>query len=397
MPAQIVDMHFGNTFIHQIESGETQMSWMGSHGPRRSVARWAAGGAAAAAATLAAGMMAAPPALAAGQIAVPCSTPDLISDLISPGSGTLVLAAGCVYDVTAALPTVDRNLTIVGSNDTIDVTSGHFTLLTNNGGNLAITNLTFTGADATTANTPGVISNDGVLTLTNDTFTGNTGVVGGAIQNVPGSSLTVNSSTFTDNEATGAGGGAIANGLTATTLVRGSSFTANAAPAGSGGAIDTLGGTVTVNGTATTFRVNTSLLGGGAISALEGTLRVANASFYGNSSGGDGGGVGNIGAAASVARSAFTGNFSDEDGGGLATGSLINLSSDTFTDNGAEDNGGAVDVGGARTTVNTSSLYHNVAITGVGGGIYRSAGQVIIGTSSLVIMNEPDNCSGVSC
>jgi hypothetical protein len=122
------------------------MSWIGSH-----TTRWAAGGAAAAA-TVAAGMMAAPPALAVATIPVPCSVAALNAAIAAaPTNAILVLKSGCVYRLTAALPTITRNLTIDGSNDTITAFTGRYTILTDDGATVALSQLRITDADSAVA------------------------------------------------------------------------------------------------------------------------------------------------------------------------------------------------------------------------------------------------------
>ncbi len=115
--------------------GKTPMSWMGSHGVglgagsapaglRRRVARWTAGGVAIAAAR-AAGMMAAPAASAVATIPVPCSMTALTprSRWLRSNS-ILVLVSRLRLPPRPALPTITRNLTIIGSNDTITALPG---------------------------------------------------------------------------------------------------------------------------------------------------------------------------------------------------------------------------------------------------------------------------------
>ena len=65
---------------------------------------------------------------------------------MAPSNSILVLVSGCVYRLTAPLPTITRNLTINGSNDTITRFSGNYTILTNNGANVSLNNLRITNA-----------------------------------------------------------------------------------------------------------------------------------------------------------------------------------------------------------------------------------------------------------
>jgi predicted outer membrane repeat protein len=438
------------------------MSWMGSHGVglgagsapaglRRNTAHWAAGGAAVAAA-VAAGMMAAPSALAVATIPVPCSVAALNSAIsAAPSNAILVLHSGCVYRLTAALPVITRNLTIDGSNDTITAFTGHYTILTDNGATVALSQLRITDADspaprAMTApavfvpvGPAGAIANigDGALSLTGVTMADNTGIIGGAIFNNTGSSLTVASSTFTGNEATGAlGGGAIANAAGATMTVSGSTFLHNQATEGAGGAIDSMAslgatsavtanvpasGAVTVNSPASTFTDNTAASTGGAISVAAGSLSVTGATFSENhASEGDGGGVAlGAGVTATVAQSGFTGNVSEISGGavavagveaevaqsglghasadGMPAGGSLALTSDTLSRNVAQASGGGLFAAGGTTTLNTTQVFGNQAVAGTGGGIDLTGGTVRLTNNSLVSLNRPNNCTGVFC
>jgi predicted outer membrane repeat protein len=387
---------------------------MGSHGVglgagsapaglRRKTARWAAGGAAAAA-TVAAGMMAAPPAMAVATIPVPCSVAALNAAIaLAPSNAILVLKSGCVYRLTAALPTITRNLTIDGSNDTITAFTGNYTILTNNGANVALSQLRITDAfHSGPGALAGAIFNTGggALSLTSVTLAGNTGPSGGGVFNNTGSSLTVASSTFIGNDATSAlgGGGAIANLATATTTVSGTTFLDNEAENGAGGAIGSLGGSVTVQSPASTFTGNFANTTGGAISStLLGVLNVTKATFNDNEADGDGGAVANLGTAATIAQSGFSANFSDDDGGAIAASARLTLTSDTFTLNEAEDNGGALFVTGGNTTLDTTKVFLNRAVTGTGGGIDRTGGTVSFLNNSQVTLNRPNNCTGVIC
>jgi predicted outer membrane repeat protein len=386
------------------------MSWAGSHGAglgagsvlsglRRKTARWAAGGAAAAV-TVAAGLMAAPPAMAVATIPVPCSVAALNAAITAaPGNAILVLRSSCVYRLTAGLPIITRNLTIAGSNDTITAFTGHYTILRNNGANVALSQLRITNADNSLLGAEaGAILNEngGALSLTGVTVAGNTGPAGGGVLNNTGSSLTVASSTFADNRATELGG-AIANGPGATTTVSGTTFLDNAAlSAGGGGAIASLGGTVTVQSPASTFTGNTAHANGGAIVAGATSLNVTDATFSHNEADGLGGAVFTSGFSATIAQSGFSGNFSDDAGGAIATSTRLSLNSDTLTTNQAEGFGGGMYVSGGATTLNTTKVFLNRAVTGTGGGIARvGASTVSFLNNSQVTLNRPNNCSNI--
>lgn len=360
------------------------------------------------AAALGGGMMAAPAASAAPVIPVPCSTLALRNAIFfSPSNSILVLRAGCVYFIGSALPTVNRNLTIVGSNDTFRATGSGYTMLRNNAPNLQISHLTIRNGRNTGFLDAGAILNTATsaLTLSNVTFLDNEGRDGGAIFNTLGASLTITNSTFIDNEATGLGsdGGAIANGPGSTTTVSGTTFTDNEAGSrgGSGGAIASLGGTVNVQAPTNRFTRNFARDDGGAIASLLGTLNVSRATFTGNQADNDGGAVANFGAVATLDQDGFTGNVADTDGGAVATGTTTNLTSDTFSLNRAHRFGGALIVGSGTTTLNTVDIFANRA-TGPGpfpgGGIFRVPGARVTFVRNVIVrLNIPNNCTNLFC
>ena len=108
-----------------------------------------------------------------------------------------------------------------------------------NSGTLHITNSSFTGDFAQYGG--GAILNTGALTVDGSEFSGDSaaaaagGVLpgGGAIENYPGATAAITSSTFV-NDSTGAVGGAIANLITGNLVVVNSTFTQNSAQKGGG-------------------------------------------------------------------------------------------------------------------------------------------------------------------
>jgi predicted outer membrane repeat protein len=362
--------------------------------------RWAGGGVAAAAAAALA-VSGAPAALAAPTITIPvsCSVTALRNAIqFSPSNAILVLHNGCTYFITSALPDVDNNLTIEGSNDTIYRVSGTYTMLTNEGVNLTINQLTMANANGHILS-PGALLNEdgGSLTVTKSNFLDDDGGVGGAILNETGGSLTVSSSDFSHCDASSGlfGGGAIANGPVGTTTVSGSTFYENDAE--NGGAIGNLGGTTTVNGTKSVFTNNYADDYGGAIDNFLGSLNVSGATFSGNTTDHrDGGAIANFGTAATFGTSSFTGNYAGDDGGAISTATTLNLNSDSISGNYADDDGGGVYVTGGSTSLTTTRIFGNRA-GGTGGGIRRTGGSVSLNYNSSVTLNVPNNCSGTSC
>jgi chitodextrinase len=278
-------------------------------------------GAAGVVALTAFGLAAAP--LVALAAPIPCTTSDLIAAISAAngqaGGGTVTLAAGCVYTLTAVnnstdggtgLPVITGTVTIAGSAATIarstapgtptfrlfDVASSgslaldsltlSHGLLSSSGstggagiynhGTLTVSATTFSNNSSPSPNgvSGGAISNSGQLTVTTSTFTGNIAQEGASIFNQ--NTTTITQTTFANNKATIYGGGGILNGF-GTTTVSGSTFVGNTGPGG--GAID--------NDT---------------------TMVVSNSTFYNNSDGGNGGGVVNNFGTITFIQSTLSGN-----------------------------------------------------------------------------------------
>jgi hypothetical protein len=144
------------------------------------------------------------------------------------GGGTINLAAGCTYQLTAAdnnspmlggngLPVITSQVTLNGSGTTIAGNNTTFRILQVGGtGNLTVQGLTITGGNTATMG-GGILNLEGTLTLNHSRVTGNTapGGLGGGILNhgqmtIKGSTVTGNTA-LTDNSGEQGGGGGIAN------------------------------------------------------------------------------------------------------------------------------------------------------------------------------------------
>jgi hypothetical protein len=270
------------------------------------------------------GLAAAQPALGAAAAAVPCSVPGLISAITaadSAGGGTITLARGCTYTLTAVnnstdgptgLPFITGKITVQGNGATItrSTTAKPFRLFAvaaggslslnsvrlSNGladsnilgggavystGPLSVSGSTFTGnsAPSPTGSSGGAINASGPLTVANSTFTGNTAQEGGAI--LTQSTATVTGSTFSRNTGTIYGGGALLVAA-GTTTVTGDTFSGNTTGAsGGGGAIDN---DTTVHVGDSTFTGNTGGTNGGGALQNFGTMTLSYATLSGDSS-----------------------------------------------------------------------------------------------------------------
>jgi predicted outer membrane repeat protein len=391
---------------------------------------------------------------AAGTVDVPCGVAALASAVSSATSGeTLNLAVHCTYRLTAALPTVSQDLTILGNGATLKRSyapaTPAFTILSVDAGTLSVTDLNFTnGAGAIAA------AENASITVQGGTFTGNHAANGGAINSTTGmGSLTVTGAKFTGNTATQAGGAIYTNEAAATTTVTGSTFTKNTAgeiggaiynffdmnvadstfdanQAEYGGAIDNeaLSGDSLTD---VTIHDNSATQDGGGVYTLACALNVSDSRISGNHAGSDGGGVYQQGGVvafsgglnltgtsmrgntaqygagiytddtvARLASSTVMGNAATADGGGIYNyGGVVPYAYGNLDVNGSTVSGNraGIDGGGIYNTQGTvdatgSAVEHNTASTG-GGGIYDGPGtDVVTLASSPVLYNKPDNC-----
>jgi hypothetical protein len=287
--------------------------------------------------------------------------------------------------------------------------------------------------------------NVGVTTTVMDcTFTDNLakggstatdGGFGGAIEDLPDSTLIVIKSSFNGNQCNSGGGyaasgGAIDDSPGVTVTIQGSRFTNNAAVGGSSGA-DAYGGAVdnfdTMTISDTTFIGNKALGGshadgvfatgegfGGAIvneptpaGAVNGNLTITNCTFKDNEAiggsganttnavqagSGFGGGISNIDSPLTVTNSTFEGNKAIGGANAVATASLglggaidnelsatMTASGLTVVDNAARGGAGASGTAGGA---------------GVGGGIDNRRGSTMTVTDSKINDNEAEGGTG---
>jgi hypothetical protein len=266
------------------------------------------------------GLLASPETAAAAPIA--CSTPALVSAIAAAsGGGSVTLASGCVYTLTAAnnstdggggtgLPVITGSVTVAGTGATITRSTAAGTPTFRifdvaSSGNLTLDSLTVSnGLLDKTGSTGGAgIYNHGILSISGSTFTGNSspspnGVSGGGISNT--GQLTVTTSTFTNNSAQE--GGAMFNQNTAT--ITQTTFANNVGTIYGGGAILNAFGTTNVSTSA--FVGNTGP-GGGAIDN-DTTMTFRNSTFYNNTGGSAGGGAINNFGTVTFIQSTLSGN-----------------------------------------------------------------------------------------
>src|SRR5450755_2542296 len=254
-----------------------------------------------------------------------------ISAANSGGGGTINLAPGCTYTLTAAnnsnsanplvgangLPVITTPVTINGRNTTIARSSSAapFRLfeVDGPGGSLTVNNLTLTGGSSPAGGA--LLNSEGAVTLNHSRVTGNTAAMGGGglasgVVNPndlgPIGTLTLNFSQVTGNTSRGGGGGIASgtgNGGTAggSTLVLFASkvnrnISTGGPMAGAGGLAN--GGTATISLSQVNGNSAPGAPGGGILN--HGTMTITGSQVNGNSAPTDGGG--NLGDGGGIAN-----------------------------------------------------------------------------------------------
>lgn len=234
-----------------------------------------------------------------------------IGDLDIRGNNTIIAGAGSATTIIQQTTANDR---------VIEVNPD---LLANF--NFSISDVTITGGKETTAvGGGGIISGaiDNTMSVTNCVISGNSatglGTFGGGGISHAGGSLTITSTTFSNNSTSGSGGGLgytagdplIRTPSTGTLTINGSTFSGNSG-AGNGGGADLFNfnlGIGTYNINSSTFSNNSAPTGrGGAIIVQSGPLTLTTSALTGNTAGISGGAIFNTGTA-SVAYSRLVGN-----------------------------------------------------------------------------------------
>ncbi len=235
-----------------------------------------------------------------------CDVTELI-DAINDANATpttgdnIALAADCIYELTAVdnsdtlgnngLPVITSPIAIIGNGASIQRASAagtpQFRLFkVAQTGELLVSDITLANGAASPADDTGIIiggaiSNQGELTVASSTFLNNQADLGGAIRNFLGT-VTITSSTFTDNVANQSGGAVYNQGGDLT--VSNSQFSDNIASTGRGGAINNshqdTGTMATIMGS--TFTGNVAFTGGAIGNRQNGHMDVDDSSFFNN-------------------------------------------------------------------------------------------------------------------
>ncbi len=300
----------------------------------------------------------------------PCATFAHVFGLAQPGD-TISVGAGTFTEPTGVV--IPKNLTINGAGagqTTVDAGS-HARVFTINDNLTAVTisNLTATGglvsgnqAGATAGGGGGVfVGFHAVATLSNLTIKSNEdrGVGGGGIYNFLGA-LSVTGCTVDSNKSSASGAGIVNAGGTVTILS--STFTNNKVSGASsnGAGIYNSGILMTLDGT--TVSNNTGARDGGGINNVTGSsMTITNSTITGNLASGLGGGVYNDGddngmhpTKMSIKSSTISGNSGPTGGGGIMNISILDITNSTISGNTTTNNGGGLFSNGTLTVTSTT-------------------------------------------
>jgi predicted outer membrane repeat protein len=225
--------------------------------------------------------------------------------------------------------------------------------------NLTLTDITVSN---NTAIEGGGIYNDGNLTLNNTTLSDNTSSFdGGGIFNERASTLTIDHSTFSFNEASS--GGAILNDSSVT--ISNSTFSENFANSSGGAIANEFEAVLTLS--RSTLSYNYADTNGGGI-YNDGDLTLNSSTLFANETFTDGGAI-----------------FNDNDGN-------LTLNNSTLSINIADTNGGGI-LNEGNLTLNNSTLAGNEA-SNSGGGIYSDTGSLTL-DNSIVANNTADTSDNI--
>jgi hypothetical protein len=366
---------------------------------------------------------------------VSCSTAALVAAVDSAnssGGGTINLASGCDYALTAAnnggngLPVVTSRIAVNGNGATIDGTSTvRVWEVDGPGGDLSLQNVTITGGSADIGG--GIENVGGAVTLNHSQVTGNSAVLaGGGIASAtfdPSSvaTLTLNNSVVSDNQQTldgqdgGLGGAGIVN-LLGTLTLNSSQANENTAQGFVGGGIAN-GDYMNFSSSSSVLTLNNSQVngntapnaGGGGIQNLLGSVTLNSSQVNGNTSlngGGISSGNGNGGVPPGTAH--LTLNKSQVDGntataapgvggppiaaGGIANGSEAVLNNSEVDNNTASHTSGGGIVNHGSMTLNKSEVNGNTAagsgLVASGGGIINAQGPPGAANTGILTLNN---------
>jgi len=209
-----------------------------------------------------------------------------------------------------------------------------------------------------------IVDTGGDLTLQNMIVTkGKTIFSGGAVDNFSGT-VTVNSSTFSNNSA------------------------------GEGGAISSFNGTVTISDS--TFSGNSAGFGGAINNSGSSTAIINTSTFSNNTATNSGGTILNTGTSTTtISASTFSGNSAPNGGAIFNFNDILIVSNSTFSGNSATSKGGAIFNGKTATITNSTFVGNSASLSG--GAIFNELVTDVVNLKNTIVANSPSggNCSGI--
>jgi len=279
----------------------------------------------------------------------------------------------------------------------------------NNGGTMRIVGITVSDnlANGTAGSGGGMLTTGGNVTIEGSTFSDNeSSRAGGAIEQIDGF-FTSSNSTYDGNitgSSPGNGGAFHVTGTSSTILFRGGMIVDNVAANEGGGLWNQRGSTMTVEGvTIDGNSVSGTVEGdaGGGIFNNSGITRVMNSTISDNTVNApltSGGGIFNrAGGEFTLMASTVAGNITGGSGGGIANDGMFTILNSTIALNTAAVGGGYAQVPpGASLTITGSILSDNVSSDDNGTDISAPVGTVTSGGFNLIGTDDQDNFDGTA-
>jgi hypothetical protein len=254
----------------------------------------------------------------------------------------------------------------------------------------------------------GDVRGGGTVQVTNSIVTSNfAGNEGGGLFDLGADPLSLTNSTLSGNQATGAGGGAYLEAQAVT--LTGANISGNSAYQGGGLDIaSSAHAPASLSLSSTSISDNHAIGDGGGIFTVTGGITLIASTVSGNTSGADGGGIEDFGAGpdgpggestatVSITASAISGNTAYGEGGGLidfATG-LFNLTNSQVIGNAAHfSNAGGLYTNALNVTISGSTISGNAAFSQGGGLADFGAGGQFTLSNSVVTGNTAVNVGG---
>jgi predicted outer membrane repeat protein len=331
----------------------------------------------------------------------------IIDSNSNPGTDTINVTVSGTVTLASDLPNFSENQNVVINGNDLTIDGNNLYTALKIGSNInddvieaTINSLTITRCNVTTSSDKEgaglyVYPRAAIVTINDSTFSDNEAEEGGAIWHR--GTLTINRSSFNNNSAVigrgngGDGGAILRNGSEGNLLITESSFSNNGA--------DDQGGAILVeNGASADISMSIFTSNeapnddGGAIHISDGSVQIDKSTLDNNTSGDNGGAINVNDGTLTMENSTVSGNFAAR-GGGIRNRDSATLANVTVANNSANSGGGGVDTDSGGTTTLTNSIIGDTS----SGGDCVSNGSVSA-TYTLIEDSGSDACdlTGVS-